>query len=338
MESSAGELDGMTSTEAPRVSAIIPAYEASGFIDRALESVLHQTFSGWEAIVINDGSPDTEELETALQPFLHSITYIKQENAGPAAARNRGIRVAKGELLAFLDADDDWDPRFLEEQVGFLDENPNVDLVYCDGLIVGNDPRAGRRFMDLTDQSSEPTFLALVLSKATVITSGTVVRKHRVDAVGGFDESLRRVEDFDLWLRLARSGAKLAARRSVLVHRQFHGENITSDSTAMARAQIAVLEKVVSKEPLGGPGREAVDQQLRRLKANLAIEQSKDFLRRKEFQQARSEVVSALENWPRLKWKLVLLGLRVAPQLVYTSDRLRLLRKPSGRSAAKPEE
>ena len=90
----------------PTVSAIIPAYNAAGFILGAINSVLNQSFTSHEIIIINDGSPDTDELERKLQPYLANIQYIKQENQGAAAARNTGLRAARGEYVAFLDADD----------------------------------------------------------------------------------------------------------------------------------------------------------------------------------------------------------------------------------------
>jgi len=89
----------------PIVSTIIPAYNAAGFILAAIKSVLDQTFTAHEIIIINDGSPDTDDLERILEPYLPKIRYIKQDNQGAAAARNSGLRAANGEYVAFLDAD-----------------------------------------------------------------------------------------------------------------------------------------------------------------------------------------------------------------------------------------
>src|ERR1044071_9453875 len=101
----------------PLVSVIVPAYDVAEFIAEALDSVLAQTFDDYEIIVINDGSPDTKDLERALAPYLSRIVYIKQENRGVSAARNTGIKAARGSLIAFLDADDTWLPNYLEVQV-----------------------------------------------------------------------------------------------------------------------------------------------------------------------------------------------------------------------------
>jgi glycosyltransferase involved in cell wall biosynthesis len=104
-------------TGSPLVSVIIPAYDVAEFIGEALDSVFAQTFTDYEVIVINDGSPDTAKLERALAPYLSRIVYLKQENRGVSAARNTGINAARGSLIAFLDGDDVWLPNYLEVQV-----------------------------------------------------------------------------------------------------------------------------------------------------------------------------------------------------------------------------
>ena len=101
----------------PRVSIIIPAYNVASYIGETLASVFAQTFTNYEVIVINDGSPDTEELERALEPYFNRISYLKQENLGAGAARNVGLRAAKGEFIAFLDADDLYHPERIKKAV-----------------------------------------------------------------------------------------------------------------------------------------------------------------------------------------------------------------------------
>src|SRR5215467_1463918 len=106
---------------APSVSVIIPAYNTARYIGEALDSVFGQTYRDFEVIVINDGSPDTEALEAVLRPYLDRIVYLKQENRGPAAARNLGIHQARGEYIAFLDSDDCWVEEYLARQMSMFD-------------------------------------------------------------------------------------------------------------------------------------------------------------------------------------------------------------------------
>src|SRR3989442_2756657 len=120
--------------QSPKVSDIIPAYNAAAFVGETLGSVFAQTFTDYEVIVINDGSPDTEAFERAIAPYRERLNYIEQENRGASAARNAGLRAARGEFVAFLDADDSWLPNYLEEQIKFLRAH-NVDLVCADAAI-----------------------------------------------------------------------------------------------------------------------------------------------------------------------------------------------------------
>src|SRR5437868_6893832 len=132
----------------PLVSVIIPAYRASRYISSALESVFSQTWNHFEIVLVNDGSPDTIALESALHPFRQRLHYIEQPNQGPGAARNAGIHASRGDYLAFLDADDRWYADFLGEQMAFLQRRRDCDLVYCNALISGNTPLAGARYLD----------------------------------------------------------------------------------------------------------------------------------------------------------------------------------------------
>src|ERR1035438_221584 len=102
--------DAETAVTIPLVSVIIPAYRAAASIAATLESVLAQTFRDYEIIVVNDGSPDSEAVETALEPYRARIVYLRQQNQGPGGARNTGILTARGKYIALLDADDVWYP------------------------------------------------------------------------------------------------------------------------------------------------------------------------------------------------------------------------------------
>ena len=154
------------------VSIIIPAFKAAEFIGEALASVAAQTFTDNEVIVVNDGSPDTEELEQELNRYSARLRYIKQENRGAAAARNAGLRKAGGEFVAFLDADDTWLPTLLEKQIALL-KSSNADLVYADALLFGESPLAGRTFMELGSSRGEVTPENLLAVKVTVLLVGS---------------------------------------------------------------------------------------------------------------------------------------------------------------------
>ena len=113
------------------VSVIIPTYNNFSFIRRAINSVFNQTWKDFEIIVVDDGS--TDRTRNIIQEFENNIVYLKQENKGPASARNRGLKIAKGKYVVFLDADDEFLPDKLSYQGNFLEENPSIDLVYSSG-------------------------------------------------------------------------------------------------------------------------------------------------------------------------------------------------------------
>ena len=121
----------------PQVSIIIPAYNVAPYIAETLDSVFAQTFTNYEVIVVNDGSPDTVDFERTIQPYLDRIVYLKQENRGASVARNTGLESARGEFVAFLDADDLWLPNYLEQQMKFIRER-GCDLACADAVFFGN--------------------------------------------------------------------------------------------------------------------------------------------------------------------------------------------------------
>ncbi len=166
--------------QALAVSVIIPAFNAASYVGAALQSVFAQTFAGYEVILINDGSSDTEQLERVIQPLLSRITYLTQENRGPSGARNLGIRHARGEWLAFLDSDDVWMPNYLAEQLRFLAADRAMDMVYCDATLEGEIGTVGKTFMQLCPSNGPVTFESLLEEQTQVLTSGTVVRRESV--------------------------------------------------------------------------------------------------------------------------------------------------------------
>ena len=191
----------MDQADSPLVSVIIPAYDVADFIGEALDSVFAQTFTDYEVIVINDGSPDTPKLEQALAPYMSRIVYLKQENRGVSAARNSGISAARGSLIAFLDGDDVWLPNYLEVQVKRIQADPTIDVLYPNVLMFGGSSESGEEFMTICPSSGEVTFERLLLQECNV-SNCSIARKETLVRAGMFDESLRSVEDFDLWLRV----------------------------------------------------------------------------------------------------------------------------------------
>ena len=212
----------------PRISIVIPTYKHSGFIMQTLESVFAQTFTDYEVIVVNDGSPD--DTSQVLRPLVETgrIHYIEQVNAGQAAARNRGIAEAHGEYIALLDDDDLWPPDKLQWQVEALTAYPDAALVY--GYTQSFQA-------DVSEASSKQgTFIGpsgdvhLLFSGHNFIASPgqTLLRARHLKAIQGFDATLWGVDDWDMYIRLAEQGAFLYYCKAALYYR-LHAANASRD-------------------------------------------------------------------------------------------------------------
>lgn len=194
----------------PLVSVIVAAYNAERYLGAALESLFAQDYEPFETIVIDDGSEDGTE--TVARSFP-GVAYLRQENSGPAAARNNGLSRAQGEFVAILDSDDLLPPGKLSLQVGHLVENPDVDCVL------------GRQ-----EWIDPPPWLTrdVVYGELDGIPlPSAVFRKQILDEIGGFDPTYRTGEDMDLLVRLREHGGKIVVLPELVLYRRFHGDNLT---------------------------------------------------------------------------------------------------------------
>jgi len=309
-------------SEKPLISVIIPAYNASQFIAETLDSVFAQTFTDFEVVLINDGSPDTEALERALQSYPSNLRYIKQENQGAAAARNTGLRSANGEFIAFLDADDTWLPEFLEKQMEFLTQS-HADFVFCDALLVGEPSLEGRTFMQMQPSRGAVTPENLLSLEVTVLTSTVVARKAPILEVGLFDDTIRRGHDFDLWLRLAKLGIRFAYHCDVLAHHRIVESGLSGGTISQLERTLAVLEAIKAKG-LTPSEQQAMQFNMNRTLRELALENGKEKLIDRDFPGARKYFNEARKF--RHSWKLLLvcLALRISPDFLRHLYRRRL--------------
>ena len=291
----------------PIVSIVVPAYNAAPYIGETLDSVFRQTFTGYEVIVINDGSPDTVKLEQALEPYLGRIRYLKQENLGAGAARNEGLRASLGEFIAFLDADDLWLPNYLEEQLKFIRENA-FDLVCADAMHFGDSPLAGKTYMEAFMETAPPvgeiTFLGLVSAEQSLITSGIVARRAPIIEVGLFDEALRNSQDFDLWLRLVRHGARLAYRKQLLLRYRCQENSLSGDEINRTARQLRVYDKIESAFDFTTEDRPAILRAIEGRRALLEFELGKLYLEQGNFEKSHAAFSKA--NGLRRSWKTVI--------------------------------
>ena len=208
----------------PLVSVIIPAYNSAAYIGQAIESVLAQTYAAIEVIVVDDGS--TDATRDVLAPYHSQITCLRQANRGPAAARNTGLRVARGTYLLFLDSDDLLVPTSIAAKVAFLERHPQYGLVYSAWRQIDRD---GRRVLGEVHPARQGHVLAALLRREFFFFPGAaLLRRECLDAVGAFDETAYGTEDADLWIRLARAGYAFGYIDEPLFVYRFHETSITA--------------------------------------------------------------------------------------------------------------
>lgn len=201
---------------APRVSVVIPNYKGAVHIAETLDAVFAQTYNNFEVIVVNDGSPDTELLRQVLVSYLPKITFINYEkNRGASSARNSGIRKARGEIIAFTDADDLWNPEYLQTQLDFFDAH-GFDMVYTDCTLFGQTPDVGFDMRANNPAEGLITRELFIGGKCHILPSGTIIKKESLMAVDMFDETVPTAEDFDLFMRLMFAGTKIGYQRKNL--------------------------------------------------------------------------------------------------------------------------
>lgn len=184
------------------VSVIIPTYNRKLYVQEAVDSVLAQTYTDYEIIVIDDGSTDGTSEALSFR-YGDKIQYVWQENQGESVARNRGVELAQGKYIAFLDSDDLWLPEKLSEQILFLDKYPNFSFVFTQAWQIDAD---GRKVSDRKiNESVQPEFLILerlCFDNLVEAPSTVIVARNVLQASGGFDPGIRYGEDYDLFLRL----------------------------------------------------------------------------------------------------------------------------------------
>lgn len=238
-------------SELPRVSVIIPAYNASRFLPRALASVAAQSYPAdrIETIVIDDGSTDdTLALARTFEGHAPGFQVFSQPNRGVSAARNLGIAVSSGELIAFLDADDRWLPDKLTAQVAVFQDDPTVGLVHCGFAFVD---AAGDALPHWPRQSrmDQGDVLLEFICDFFLITSGVVVPREVLNRVGTFDESLRVGEDNELFLRIV-SAYRIGCSPLKLLERTVRPDSLSrQDFDLDVSVDLATIERFLVQHP-----------------------------------------------------------------------------------------
>jgi glycosyltransferase involved in cell wall biosynthesis len=286
----------------PCVSVVVPTFNRADMVGRALKSIFDQSFADTEVVVVDDGSTDGTEGVVRELAAAHGgfVRYVRQENQGCASARNAGIELASGELIAFLDSDDTWVPNAVEEMVTTL-RATGADFVYSPAIEVFED---GSEYVNLPVAAGQPDGFALDHFMSCNVRNGTVLfRRDAIVEAGGYDETLRFNEDSDLLQRV--SIRNRAAYVSTPTLRTLHHNGSKSrDSVGLHRALLTSAERILEENPqfaarLGEAGPARVNE----LKG-LYVEALLAAGRAREARQAAATIAVAIE--PALRCALLL--------------------------------
>jgi glycosyltransferase involved in cell wall biosynthesis len=240
------------------VSVVIPVWNRSALVRRALDSVLAQTRPAEEILVVDDGS--TDDTASVVRRQFPGVRLVTQENRGVSAARNRGIRAAGGEIVAFLDSDDEWAPKKLERQIEAMSERPDAVLCHTDEIWI----RRGRRVNTMTKHRKHGgDIFERALPLCAISPSAAIVRRRLFDEVGFFDESLPACEDYDLWLRVTARFPVLYIDEPLTVKYGGHDDQLSRRYFGMDRFRIQALEKILRSGSLRPDYRRAAEKTLR---------------------------------------------------------------------------
>lgn len=278
----------------PKVSVIIPAYNAMRYLPETLNSVFQQTFRDFEVLIVDDGSTDLIQDWLAQNITDSRVKVIAQANQGLSAARNTGIKQTQGEYIAFLDADDLWHPLKLEKQVDYLDHHVEVGLIYNWVTVINESGNPTGRIMGRNIQGN---VLEEILQRNIIDCPSVLVRRQCFEQVGVFDRTLRSVEDWEMWIRIA-ARYPFAVTPEPLVYYRQHSSNMSKNWRVMEQAFLQVIEKSF----------QAVPPDLQYLKnnslgyANLCVAwkalQSQD----RDSQLARKFQQQAIAHYPKLRY------------------------------------
>jgi glycosyltransferase involved in cell wall biosynthesis len=229
----------------PTVSVVMAAKNYARFLPQAVRSVFAQTSADWELVIIDDGS--TDHTPQAVKPFVRDprVRYHRSDKLGQPRAKNLGLRLSRGEFVAYLDADDAWEPTKLAKQLAVLTEWPEVGVCYCDRLLMDEQGKVTQADEQLSARV-QPLNLQSVFLSNRICFSSVVVRRAVFDQVSGFDPEFDLAIDYDLWLRVARHWQFANVPEPLVLYRTGHG-NLSKKLWDRVDTALAIMTRAVRR-------------------------------------------------------------------------------------------
>lgn len=235
----------------PLVSVIIPTYNRGSIIGRTIDNVFEQTYRNIEVIVVDDGS--TDGTASVLDRYGNRIRVRTQQNSGPAVARNHGVRAARGDIIAFQDSDDLWKPTKIERQVRLLEKDRSVPCCLCNVLLRVVD---GAQLTSFDHSLVHPTheeglwinILEVLATRFVLFNQAAAIRRGAFERIGGFDQSLKYLEDYDLPLRLAMEGPWFGIREPLVLYSEGTDSSFSQqalrDLNVLRHCEVLIFERL----------------------------------------------------------------------------------------------
>ena len=240
------------------VSVVLPTYNRGDFVKEAIESVLAQTCTDFELIVVDDGS--TDHTADVLKEFSSLILLRHESNSGVSRARNLGIAKARGRYICFLDSDDLWTSRKLETQVRWMEARPDCQVCYTDEVWIRRGVRVNA--MNKHRKYSGDIF-ERCLPLCIVSPSSVLMRLTALNEIGGFDETMEVCEDYDLWLRMSLEHAFDFIGEKLIIKSGGHDDQLSRRHWGMDRHRVYALDKILAHPKLSGIRRDKTVETLR---------------------------------------------------------------------------
>lgn len=228
-----------------KISVVIPTYNRIALVERAIDSVLMQSIKPFDIIVVDDGSDDgTSEM---IQKKYRSINLVQQQNSGVSAARNNGIKHAKGDWIALLDSDDEWTEKKLENQVNRLIKNPDYHFCHTNEIWIRNGVRVNQK---KRHQKYGGYIFDKCLDICRISPSSTLFKKNILEHVGWFDTQLPVCEDYDLWLRITADYKILFVDEPLIIKYGGHTDQLSQSVEGIELFRIKSLENLLANTEL----------------------------------------------------------------------------------------
>jgi GT2 family glycosyltransferase len=226
------------------IAVIIPVYNGSAYLAQAIQSALNQTLPADEIIVVDDGSTDETLAIAGSFPF---VKVHSQENAGVARSRNRGVELSSSKWIAFLDHDDIWEPRKLEQQMKAIHDTPGVQVCLTGRRNLTQVGNTSKFVLGLPDLLPPPNQIDRLLYRwLRFVPSCVMLQRSLFERVGGFDPTLRYSEDWDMWLRIEQAGAVFVCCGEPLLQYRIHSHNTSNNSWEMYHGELATYDRCIA--------------------------------------------------------------------------------------------